>query len=119
VDASGAEDFSHSEGTLPAGGELVHSLMGKNAQEHQIVHLEMPTTHESLVTAPECLTVSCVLKSCLPSLLIDEVDIITLELVLHSFIICLYTGGDHGDFWGDNNLCPVHQEKRRLPHGLS
>jgi hypothetical protein len=27
----------------------------------------------------------------LPSSLIDQVDILTLELVLHGFIVCLYT----------------------------
>jgi hypothetical protein len=53
----------------------------------------------------------------LPSSLIDEVDIITLELVLRGFIICLDTGGDHGEFWGDNDLCPVDQEQRCLPRG--
>jgi hypothetical protein len=50
--------------------------------------------HEPLVTAVECLSVPCVLESCLPSSLIDEVDIITPELVLHGFVICLDTGGE-------------------------
>jgi hypothetical protein len=64
--------------------------------EHQIVHLELPTVHEPLVIAAECLSVPCVLESCLPSSLIDEVDIITPELVLHGFVICLDTGGGGG-----------------------
>jgi hypothetical protein len=55
----------------------------------------------------------------LPSSLIDEVDIITPELVLCGFVICLDTGGDHGDFRGDNDLCPVNKEERHLPRGLT
>jgi hypothetical protein len=53
ADASRVADLSHSEGTLQAGGELVHSLMGKNALEHQNAHLELPATHKPLVIAPD------------------------------------------------------------------
>jgi hypothetical protein len=108
-------DSSHLEGTLLAGGELVHSLMGKNAPEHQIVHLELPTMHEPLVIVLKRLTIPCVSKSCLPSSLVNEVDIITPELVLRSFVICQDIGGDHSDFRGDNVIYPVHQEERTLP----
>jgi hypothetical protein len=59
--------------------------MGKYALEHQIIHLELPTMQKSL-------------ESCLPSSFIDKVDIITLELVLRGFVVCLNTGGDHCDF---------------------
>jgi hypothetical protein len=58
------------------GGELVCTFTGEYASEHQIIHLELPTTLEPLVIALECLTVPCVLESCLPSSLIDNVDII-------------------------------------------
>jgi hypothetical protein len=50
----------------------------------------------------------------LPSSLVNEVDIFTLELVLHGFIICLDTKGAHGDLWGEDGLGLVHQEERRL-----
>jgi hypothetical protein len=79
----------HSEGTLPVGGELVHSFTGKNVPEHQIVHLKLPTTHEPLVIAPERLSVPCILNNCLPSSLIYEINIITPELVLCGFVVCL------------------------------
>jgi hypothetical protein len=105
------------EGTLPAGGELVCAFTGEYATEHQVVHLELPTMHEPLVIALERLMISCVLNSCLPSSLIDEVDIIMSELVLRGFVVCLDVGRDHGDFRGDNDLSPVHQEERRLPRG--
>jgi hypothetical protein len=72
--------------------------MGKYASKHQIVHLEVPTMHKPLVIVPERLTVPCILESCLPSSFIDKVDIITLELVLSGFVVCLDTGRDHGDF---------------------
>jgi hypothetical protein len=38
---------------------------------------------------PKRLMVLCILDSCLPSSLIDEVDIITSELVLRGFVVCL------------------------------
>jgi hypothetical protein len=91
--------------------------MGKNAPEHQIIHLKMPTMHKPLVTVPEHLTVPCVSDCCLPSLLADEVDIITPKLVLHGFVVCLDMEGAHGDFWGEDNLSPVYQEERHLPRG--
>jgi hypothetical protein len=92
VNASGVVDLCHLEGTLPIGGKFLHSFTSKNVPEHQIVHLKLPTTHEPLVIAPEQLMAPCILESCLPSLLIDEVDIITLELILRCFIICLDMG---------------------------
>jgi hypothetical protein len=97
------------------GGELICVFSGEYAPEHQIIHLEQPTMHESLVIALERLMVPCISESYLPSLLIDKVNIITVELVLRSFIICLDTGGDHGDFQGDNGMCPAHQEERCPP----
>jgi hypothetical protein len=60
--------------------------------ELQIVHLELPTLHKPLVVASERLAVPCISESCLPSLFIDEVDIITPELVLRGFIVCLNMG---------------------------
>jgi hypothetical protein len=73
--------------------------------------------HKPVVIALEHLMVPCISKSCLPLLFVDEVDIITPELILHDFIVCLDTRGDHGDFWGDNNHGPIHQEERCRPHG--
>jgi hypothetical protein len=90
----------HRKRTLPVGGELVCTFTGKYAPEHQIVHLELPTIHKLLVIAPKHLAVPCILERCLPSSFFDEVDIITLNLVLRNFIVCLNTRGGHGDFWG-------------------
>jgi hypothetical protein len=62
--------------------------------------------------------VLCILDSYLPSSLIDEVDIFMPELVLCGCIICLDTGGPHGDFLGgEDGLSPVHQKERCLPYG--
>jgi hypothetical protein len=49
--------------------------------------------HKLLVVAPECLTVPRISESYLPSYFVDKVDIITLELVLHGFVVCLNMGG--------------------------
>jgi hypothetical protein len=110
-------DLCYPKRTLPAGGELVCAFTGEYAPEHQIINLELSTMHESLVVASESLTVPCVLESCLPSSLVDEVDIITSEMVLRSFIICLDMGGDHGDHWEDNGRNLVHQEERCIHCG--
>jgi hypothetical protein len=47
--------------------------------------------HKPVVIALEHLMVPCILESCLPSLFVDEVNIITPELILHNFIVCLDT----------------------------
>jgi hypothetical protein len=88
----------HPKRTLPAEGELVCSFTGKYALEHQIIHLELATMYEPFVIASKCLAVPCFSESYLPSLFIDKVYIITLELVLRNFVVFLSTGGDHGDF---------------------
>jgi hypothetical protein len=98
--------LSHPKGTLLVGGELVCAFTGKYEPEHQIVHLELQTMHKSLVIAPERLTVPCILDGYLSSLLVDEIDIITPELVLRDFIVCLDMGRGHGDLWGTTTSCP-------------
>jgi hypothetical protein len=95
----------------------VQALLEKYVPEHYIVNLKMPTMHKPLVIAPEQLAVPSILECCLPSCFVDQVDIIVPELILHSFIACLNTGGDHGDYWGDNSFGPIHQEESRLPRG--
>jgi hypothetical protein len=67
--------------------------------------------HKPQVIASEHLTVPCILEICLPSSLVDEVNIIMLELVLCGFIVCLDTGADHGDFWGITALAPYTKKK--------
>jgi hypothetical protein len=44
--------------------------------------------------------VPCILDSYLPSSLIDEVDVLTSELVLCDFVVCLDTKGAHFDLGG-------------------
>jgi hypothetical protein len=85
------------------------------APEHQIVHLELPTIHEPMVIALERLIVLCISKSCLPSSLIDEVDIITPELVLRGFVVCLDTEGDHGGLRGIIASAPYTKKKDVSP----
>jgi hypothetical protein len=84
-------DLGHSEGALPAGGELVSTLSSEHLSEHQIFHLELSSTHELLLVAFECLVVPCIFYSRLSSSLINEVDIFTSELVLCGFIVYLDT----------------------------
>jgi hypothetical protein len=83
--------LGHTEGALPAGGELVSSFLSEHPPEHQIVHLKLSTTHEPLLVTFECLVVSCIFNKRLPSFFIDEVDILMPELVLRGFVICLDT----------------------------
>jgi hypothetical protein len=85
--------------------------MGEHAPEHQVIHLELPATHEPLVTASKRLMVPCISDNCLSSSLIDEVDVITPKLVLCGFIICLDTRGAHGDFSGMMTSAPYTKKK--------
>jgi hypothetical protein len=55
---------------------------------------------EQLMIAPESVALQCILDSCLRSLLVNEVDVITPELVLRGFVVCLDTKGTHGDIRG-------------------
>jgi hypothetical protein len=112
-----AVDLCHLKRTLPAGVELICAFTGEYTPEHQIIHLELSTMHEPLLIMPERLMVLCILESCLPSSLINEVNINTPELVLRGFIVCLDTRGEYGDLRGDNSLSPVHQEVWCLPCG--
>jgi hypothetical protein len=117
VDASRSAHLGYPVGTFPAGGKFVHDLLAKHPPEDQIIHLELPASHEPLVVAPERLPVACIFNSSLPSSLVDQVNILTPEMVLRGFIVCLYTQRVHGDFWGKDGLGPVHHEERRLSRG--
>jgi hypothetical protein len=76
ADTSGSAHMGYPEGTFPAREKLVHALLVK---------------HKPLVVAPERLSVACIFNSILSSSLIDQVDILTSELVLRGFVICLDT----------------------------
>jgi hypothetical protein len=91
ADTSRAAYLGHVKGALPTGGELVSSFSSEHPPEHQIIHLELSATYEPLLVAFECLAVLCICNSRLPSSFIDEVDILTPELVLRGFIVCLNT----------------------------
>jgi hypothetical protein len=91
ADTSRAAYLGHVEGALLVGGELVSSFSIEHLPEHQIVYLSLSTVHEQLLVMFECLVVPCIFNSRLPSSFIDKVDILTPELVLCSFVICLDT----------------------------
>jgi hypothetical protein len=79
--------------------------------------LELPASYEPLVVAPERLPIACIFNNSLLSSLVDHVDILTSELVLRGFVVCLYTQRAHGDFRGKDGLGPIHLEERRLSRG--
>jgi hypothetical protein len=118
-DASRSAHLGYPKGTFPTGGKLIQALPVKHPPEDHVIHLELPASHELLVVAPEHLLVACIFNSRLPFSLVDQVDIITLELVLHGFIVCLDTQRAHGDLQGEDSLSPIHHEERRLTHGLT
>jgi hypothetical protein len=109
--------LGYPEGTFLAGGKFVHALLVKHPLEDQIIHLELSALHEPLVVAPERLPVACIFNSRLSSSLIDQVDILMPELILHGFVICLDTQRAHGDFGGKDDLDPIHHEQRHLSRG--
>jgi hypothetical protein len=119
ADTSRTTYLGYLEGTLPVGGELVGTLLGKHVSKHQIVHLELSAMHKTLMITSESLMVSCIFNSRLLSSFIDEVDVITLELVLGGFVVCLDTEGAHGDLRGEEGLGPVHHKERRLSSSLT
>jgi hypothetical protein len=72
-------------------GELVSSLLSEHPLGHQIIHLELSAAHKPLLVTFDCLAVPYIFNSRLPSSFIDEVDILTTELVLRDFVVCLDT----------------------------
>jgi hypothetical protein len=52
VDTSRSAHLGYLVGTFPAGGKFVHALPAKHPPEDQIIHLEVPASHEPLVVAP-------------------------------------------------------------------
>jgi hypothetical protein len=117
ADASRSAHLGYPVGTFPAGEKFVHVLQTKHPPEDQIIHLELTASHEPLVVAPERLPVACIFNNSSPSSLVDQVDILTSELVLRGFVVCLYTQRAHGDFRGKDGLGPIHHEERRLSRG--
>jgi hypothetical protein len=117
ADTSRLAHLAYPEGTFLAGQKLVHALPVKHPPEDQIIDLEFSASHEPLVLAPERLSVACIFNSRLPSSLVNQVDVLTPELVLRGFVVCLDTQRAHGDFWGKDGLGPIHHEERRLSHG--
>jgi hypothetical protein len=91
ADTSRSAHLGYPVGTFPVGEKFVHALSAKHLPEDQIIHLELPASHEPLVVAPERLSVACIFNSSLSSSLVDQVNILMSELVLCGFIICLDT----------------------------
>jgi hypothetical protein len=119
ADTSRLAHLGYPEGTFPVRGKLVHALPIKHPPEDQIIHLELSAPHEPLVVAPKCLLVACIFNTRLPSSLVDQVDILTSELVPHGFVVCLDTQTAHSDFQGKDGLGPIHHEERCLSRGLT
>jgi hypothetical protein len=117
VNTSGVENLGYPKGALLARGELVGALSAKDPPEHQITHLELPDVHKPFMVAPKRLLISCIFNSRLPSLFIDQVDILTPKLVLRGFVVCLDTERVHGDLRGEDGICTVHHEERCLTRG--
>jgi hypothetical protein len=110
----GRQTWVTRKGPSQQGGEFVGALLAKDLPEHQIIHLELSAAHEPFMVAPKSLLVPCIFNNRLPSLFINQVDILTSELVLRGFVICLDMERDHGDLWGKDDICTVHHEERRL-----
>jgi hypothetical protein len=117
VNASRSAHLRYPEGTFQAGGKFVHALPVKQPSEDKIIHLELFASHKPLIVAPDRLSVACIFNSRLPSSLIDQVDIITPELVLRGLIASLDTQRAHGDLQGEDSLSPVHHEESHLARG--
>jgi hypothetical protein len=60
ADTSRATDLGHLKGALPAGGELVSTVLSEHPSEHWIVHLEFSAMHKLLLAAFERMVVPCI-----------------------------------------------------------
>jgi hypothetical protein len=119
ADTSRSAHLGYPKQTFPAGGKFVHTLLVKHPPEDQIIHLELSASHEPLVVVPERLPVACIFNRRLPSSPVNQVDILTPELVLRGFIVCLDTQRAHGDFGGKDGLSPIHHGDPSVALGSS
>jgi hypothetical protein len=106
--ASRVVDLGHPKGTSQPGESLL-------APSQESTHRSTRSfTWNSLLHNAGALSGVVCFYHRVSSLLIDEVDIFTPELVLPGFIICLDMEGACGDLRGEDGLSPVHQEERSL-----
>ena len=54
--------------------------------EDEVASPELPAVHEPLVIAPERLVVACISDCCSPPSFVNEVHVVTLQLLLHGFV---------------------------------
>jgi hypothetical protein len=78
ADTLGSAYFCHLEGSFLAGGEFVEPFSVQYSPQDQVPDPELPTMHEPLVVAPERLVVPCISDRRLPSVLVDEVHVLSL-----------------------------------------
>jgi hypothetical protein len=109
--------FRHIEGSFPAGGEFMEPFSVQYSPQDSVLDPELPTMHEPLVVVLERLVVPRISDCRLPSALIDEVHVFTLQLSLHRLIESLDPWGAHDDFRGKIGFSPVDQEEWGLPSG--
>ena len=86
ANTSGPAYLCNPEGPLPAGGEFVESCSAQDPSEDEVASPELPTVHEPLMIAPERLVVACISDCCSPPSFINEVHVVTPQLLLHGFI---------------------------------
>ena len=58
----------------------------QNPPQDEVASPELPTVHEPLMIAPECLVVACISDCCSPPSFVNEVHIVTSQLFLHRFV---------------------------------
>ena len=86
ANASGQAYLCNPEGPLPAGEEFVEPYSVQNPPQDEVASPELPTVHEPLMIAPERLVVACISDCCSPSSFVNEVHIVTPQLLLHGFV---------------------------------
>ena len=58
----------------------------QDPSEDEVTSPELPTVHEPLMIAPERLVVECISDCCSPPSLVNEVHVVTPQLLLHGFV---------------------------------
>ena len=86
ANASGPAYLCDLEGPLPAGGKFVEPCSAQDPSEDEVASPELPTVHEPLMIAPERLVVACISDCCSPPSFVNEVHVVTPQLLLHGFI---------------------------------
>jgi hypothetical protein len=99
-----ADHFHYDKGTVPRGGELVHSLGALDAAQDQVSYVKGSLPFVAVVIASQLLLIPRVLHQSGDAVLLDAVKVYLARLFCRSFFVVLEAQGTEGYIGWENRL---------------